>query len=1074
MARIPEAELERLKQEVSLVRLVEARGVELTPHGHDLIGLCPLHEDHEPSLVVSPGRNLWHCLGACQAGGSVIDWVMKAEQVSFRQAVEILRSEAPCPPPATTPASCEEVMPRSSAPPRLCSLIEASAEVQQALGQVIDYYHATLKESPEALAYLERRGLASREMIDHFKLGFSNRTLGNHLPQRHGETGARIRAALQEIGIVRSSGHEHFAGSLVIPVFDEDGRVTEIYGRKIGSNLRKGTPDHLYLPGPHRGVFNLQGVALSEEVILCEALLDALTFWCAGFRNVTSSYGVEGFTPDHLAAFKHKRVRRVLIAYDRDSAGDRAADKLAAELGREGFECFRVLFPRGMDANEYALKLQPVARSLALVLKDALWLGQGTAPRRSVLLKSARAEDPEQPRRATKEESSEAEEDLAVTEETAQGRLRLDAETGLSSLAAEGACPQPDRLEVSGADLVIRCADRRWRVRGLSKNASVDQLRVNLLVAREAQAGVLRTEAGASGYFVDTLDLYSARQRLAYLKQAAEELAIAEEVIKRELGELILALEEHRAQPGMTASAAAPATKPPQLSEEEREAALALLRDPRLTDRILDDFERCGVVGERTGKLVGYLAAISRKLDEPLAVVIQSSSAAGKTSLMEAILAFVPEEERVKYSAMTGQSLFYMGETDLAHKVLAVVEEEGAERASYALKLLQSERELSIASTGKDPQTGKLLTHEYRVEGPVAIFLTTTAAQVDEELLNRCIVLGVDEDRAQTRAIHELQRNRQTLEGLLARRDAEAVRKLHQNAQRLLRPLLVANPFARELTFLDDRTRTRRDHMKYLTLIRAIALLHQVQREVRSVVHEGQVVSYIEVTAEDIALANRLAHQVLGRSLDELAPQTRRLLLCIEDMVREACAEQGLMRCEHRFTRREIRERTGWGSTQLKVHMQRLEELEYAIVHRGGRGQQLVYELLYGGEGKDGSPFLPGLTDPSSLERAHYDGNRSGVEGHRSGLIEEKSGTGRGQVGPKSGPCRGGRDRGSLSDDEVLSTASRDPARNAPREVDSRTVRVVVPPRRTDLPPASTINAASAIAAPAPALEGCR
>jgi len=88
-----------------------------------------------------------------------------------------------------------------------------------------------------------------------------------------------------------------------------------------------------------------------------------------------------------------------------------------------------------------------------------------------------------------------------------------------------------------------------------------------------------------------------------------------------------------------------------------------------------------------TNKLVGYLAAVSRKLDRPLGVVIQSSSAAGKSTLMDAVLAFVPEEDKVKYSAMTGQSLFYMGETNLKHKALAIVEEEGASRASYALKL---------------------------------------------------------------------------------------------------------------------------------------------------------------------------------------------------------------------------------------------------------------------------------------------------------------------------------------------------------------------------------------------------
>ena len=139
---------------------------------------------------------------------------------------------------------------------------------------------------------------------------------------------------------------------------------------------------------------------------------------------------------------------------------------------------------------------------------------------------------------------------------------------------------------------------------------------------------------------------------------------------------------------------------------------------------------------------------------------------------MDAVLAFVPEEERVQFSAMTGQSLYYMGEMDLKHKVLAIAEEEGASRAAYALKLLQSEGVLSIASTGKDPATGKLVTHQYRVEGPVMMFLTTTAIDLDEELLNRCLVLTVNEDREQTQAIHRLQREQQTLEGLVRRAEA--------------------------------------------------------------------------------------------------------------------------------------------------------------------------------------------------------------------------------------------------------------------------------------------------------------
>ena len=91
MARIPDTEIERLKSEISLQRLAESAGIELKRHGADLVGLCPFHDDHEPSLVISPEKNLWHCLGACQQGGSVIDWVMKVNGVSFRHAVELLR-----------------------------------------------------------------------------------------------------------------------------------------------------------------------------------------------------------------------------------------------------------------------------------------------------------------------------------------------------------------------------------------------------------------------------------------------------------------------------------------------------------------------------------------------------------------------------------------------------------------------------------------------------------------------------------------------------------------------------------------------------------------------------------------------------------------------------------------------------------------------------------------------------------------------------------------------------------------------------------------------------------------------
>ena len=902
MARIPDEQIERLKQAVSLVGLVERQGITLKRHGKDYLGLCPFHDDKEPSLVISPEKNLWHCLGACQTGGSVIDWVMKIEGVSFREAVEWLQADNPS-------------LVADAAPARPPQALNASAEDHALLGQVLDYYHETLKSDAEGLAYLEKRGI-SVEAIDYFRLGLANRTLGYRLPEKTRKAGAEIRGRLQSLGILRESGHEHFNGSVVIPVINHS-KVLELYGRKIGERLRKGTPLHLYLPGPHQGVFNVEALATSKEIILCESLIDALTFWSAGYRNVTASYGIEGFTDDHLKAFRESNTERVLIAYDRDAAGEAASEKLAKRLMAEGLDCYRIQFPKGMDANEYACQVKPAHKSLGVVIRSAVWLGKGDTPKR----------EPE-PKPEVKEPS-----------------LPLPA----------AVIPEPPRpeipAEVKDDEVIIGFGDRRYRIRGLDKNLSANQLKVNLLVSKD------------EALHVDSFDLYAAKARYGFIRQASIELGVAEAVIKKDLGKVLLkceSLQEQQLEKRFESEEKV-------LADRDRSAALELLKAPDLMDRLLADFETCGVVGEESNKLVGYLAAVSRKLDKPLAVIIQSSSAAGKSSLMDAVLNLMPEEERVHYSAMTGQSLFYMGETNLKHKILAIAEEEGAEQASYALKLLQSEGELTIASTGKDDSTGTLVTKEYRVEGPVMLFLTTTAIDIDEELMNRCLVLTVNESREQTQAIHALQRQQQTLEGLLRNEDKKQLIQLHRNAQRLLKPLLVANPFAEQLTFIDDKTRTRRDHMKYLTLIRAIALLHQYQREIKTVEHQGEALEYIEVIPPDIAIANKLAHDVLGRSLDELPPQTRVLLKKVQQMVQAQCQRQGMAQSDYRFSRRDIRTYVGWTDFQVKKHMTRLQELEYVLVHRGSRGQSFVYELLYQGEGEEGGTFLLGLCDLEKL-----------------------------------------------------------------------------------------------------------
>lgn len=977
MARIPEAEIERLKSEVSVERLVEASGIELKKSGKDKVGRCPFHEDDTASLVVTPGKNLWHCFG-CGIGGGPIDWVIKRNGVSFRHAVELLREGLP----AVSSLAAEGEPVKRSKLRALAAPVAFDADDARLLADTVAYYHERLKQSPEALAYLERRGIASAEAIDRFRLGFADRSLGLRLPDKQRKDGREIRARLERLGLFRASGHEHFNGSLIVPILNEAGQVVELYGRKLLDNLRAGTPKHLYLPANEargRGVFNVEALIADKEIILCEALIDALTFWCAGYRNVTSAYGVEGFTDEMLDAFKRHGTQRVLVAFDRDEPGERGAEKVAERLMAAGIECWRIQFPKGMDANEYALKLAPAAKSLGLVIRKAAWLGKGSAP---------------------------AQPEAHAVETTVASALAGDVDPSLAAkaeaptpvaapvLSASPVPPAPAAdlpCTVSDAEILFAFGERRYRVRGLARNLGFEVLKVNLLVSQ------------GEAFYVDTLDLYAARQRQSYLAHAAIELQLPEDILKADLGRVLLKLEALQEEAVRAALAPAAPTHA-EMTDAEQAVALALLKSPDLPSRILSDFASCGLVGEETNKLVGYLAAISRKLDRPLGVVIQSSSAAGKSSLMDAVLAFVPEEEKVKYSAMTGQSLFYMGETNLKHKALAIVEEEGASRASYALKLLQSEGELTIASTGKDPASGNLVTQQYRVEGPVALLVTTTARDIDEELMNRCLVLAVDEGREQTRAIHARQRERRTLDGLLAKHERAALISLHQNAQRLLRPLDVLNPYAAFLTFPDQTTRLRRDHEKYLTLIDAIALLHQHQRPVKTARrpgNDGQVIEYIEATLADIELANRIAHDVLGRSLDELPPQTRRLLKLIDGHVATEAERQAIRRADVRFTRRALREAIAWGDTQLRLHLDRLVDLEYVLAHREGAGGKFVYELAYE-VADDARAQVAGLIEIAALKALAA----MPTTAKSRGVDPEVAGRVRGDSGPVAGRSR--------------------------------------------------------------------
>lgn len=959
MPRIPDADLNRWKASADLLALMRADGMEFNRSGKDWVCLCPFHADTHPSLRVTPKTaakpcDLWNC-PACHTGGDPLQWLVKFRKLSFRAAVEFLRSGS---------AGGEVALSGRAGLP--CPL-NPDMSAREMLAAVMAYYHERLTNpttAGDALAHLAGRGLNDAQAIAHFGIGYADRSLGLRLPVMQLKAGAAIRQQLAAIGLYRADTmKEHLAGCLTLPMRDPvGGAAVKTYGRILHpSPKRFDGAKHLYLPGHHQGILNPNGYELAKHpacghLVLCESPLDAVALWANGVKNCCSAWGTGGFTDDHMQALQHHGVREVRIAFDRDESGDKGASRVAEQLKSQGVAAYRVELPMGLDVNAYALKFadkEERAEALKQAIRCASFVhGQGASAAATLGTRACKpAEITTPPTEPAPELNASASGPLAPSS------LPSPAPLALSAWTVEHAA---DFSEV----IATAHGERLYRVRGLHHNTGPERLKVGVKAWRKSNPTLMHA---------DTLDLSQARARASFIAETGRELGESDGVIKGDIAKLFGELEAMR--DGMNAERDRPKAQvalADSMPAEEREAALGLLRSPNLLARIVSDFAACGMVGEETNKLVGYLAATSRLLARPLAIVVQSSSAAGKSSLLDAVLDMMPGEAQVRYSAMTGQSLYYMGGDSLKHKILAIAEEEGAEQASYSLKLLQSEGKLAIATPSKDAQ-GQIKTERYEVEGPCSIFLTTTAADVDEELLNRCLVLTVDEDQAQTKRIHHEQRKAETLDGLKAQVGKARTLRLHQNAQRLLESVKVVNPLADKLTFLDGKTRARRDQPKYLSLIRTLALLHQFQRERKEHTCEktGEIVPYIEATREDIAAANRLMGEVLGRSLDELPPQSRRLLGLLFAEVKAQVNKSGAKVSETIFTRRDARGWSGWTDPQVRKHLEKLVEMEYVTTRKngGGFGGFSQYALLYNGEAEDdpAKRFALGLLDPDTL-----------------------------------------------------------------------------------------------------------
>ncbi|MGD9160627.1 MAG: CHC2 zinc finger domain-containing protein [Desulfobacteraceae bacterium] len=869
---IEKEKIEELKRSIDLVALVQSRGIPLKKNGKGYKGLCPFHEDKTPSLSVNPDTNLWRCFG-CDAGGDVISFIEYMDKVDFKEAVKQLSAISGQP---SAKRKTTTNKPTGS----------LSVKDRRLLGKVVSYYQHAFTEDSRGINYLKNeRGIKDNQSFKDFYTGYANGTLLEILPQDED-----VIKALKRIGILNNKGHEIFYNCVVFPLYDSKSAIVNLYGRNIQD---ENEVTHLYLPGPRTGLVKpaYSAVKRSESIILAESIIDGLTLYDQGFKNVVPVYGVNGLIDDHITLFNHK-VKEAYIVFDADESGSKGAEAVSLRLKKK-------------DITSYTVELSD---------KDVnIFFKRHTPEEFEELLKKANPESLEQSDKVTKREQS----------------FYLETDSGF----------------------MVGYAERQYEIKGIQRGDT--QLKVTIKASKDL--------AGTLPFELTTIDLYSSRSRLWFAKLCSELFGAAEELIREDLGKILNLVEGYRPK--------VQETKRHEPSREEKAMAFRFLKNPDMFSEILADLETLGVTGEETNKLTGYLSAVSRKLDEPLSVLIQSRSAAGKSTMQDAVLSLVPDEDFVKYTRVTDQALFYKDEDSLVHKILAIEEEEGMGGAAYSIRNIQSAKKITVAATGKDPGTGKMRTEEYTVKGPVSVMITTTAAELEGETASRFLFLTIDESSKMTEAIHRMQREAETLEGLINKKKSEKIITKHHTAQRLLRPLAVANPYSKYLSYPNQSLRTRRDHKKYLGLIRAIAFLYQYQREVKTTEVEGEPLKYIEVTLDDIDRANRLANEILGQSLDDLAKPSRTLLSGIYSMVKEISDKRDISLDEVFFTRRMIREYTNWTDWQVRTHIRQLEDLEYVRVRLGAWGKEYAYGLQYQGQGEESGRCYLNLTPVEEIRK---------------------------------------------------------------------------------------------------------
>ncbi len=852
---LDEFEKDQVKRDVDIVSLFSSFGVSLEKRGDSYMGLCPFHDDTNPSLSVDQERGLFHCFG-CGASGDIFDVVMKLRGLDFKEALAYLKN-----------GTALESPPVPQNPPRPLPAPETEPEEETLpndikLNTVCEHYHTQLSKFPEAVEYLESRGLLNWELLNRLNIGYAPGNLREIV-------GDRQYKMLKDSGVFTDKNQEAFTGCITFPLSDESGKVVGLYGRKISSS---GRVKHLYLKGPHRGLFNGKAfTAYPEQIILTESVIDALSLMVMGIPNVVPIYGTNGVTSDHADAIKEVRTKEIVLALDNDEAGRMASAELKEKLLTSGVSVREVFPPEPHKDWNDALHEGFCAEQFS-----SLWQG-------------------------------------AIVTQPSQASQ------------SEGASLQVEEREGS---YYFSLGNIDYRISGV-KEGFISSLKITLRAKKEEQK------------FIDKTDLYSARSRTSLAMALSRELQEESGRIEKDLMIILEWLEADRDRK----LSGIEETVQKHLTAQEEILGMALLTAPDLFDRIEEDLSSLGYVGESVNKILMYLAASSRRMKDPISVIVISQSAAGKSYLIDTVKKLIPADEVISLTSLSDQALNYLPEEALLHKFLVMGEAVHSDIVDHQLREMLSGHELSRLVTSKDEKTGRMMSKLIRKKVIVSAVMSSTSNDINPENASRCFVINTDETENQTRAIHKLQRQKYTLERY-RKKETEVPKIIEQHlaAQRLLQDRIIVNPLAEYLDFPATQMRARRDHERFMDLIASVCFLRQFQKEEKT---DGEQ-TFIEVDLTDYSLAYRIMTAVLPATLSNFPKSAQLLFDYVSQLLKDKAERENLSLNEVAVTQREIREETGLSHDIVKRNMRLLCEYEYVQVKRKNYGGSWRYYLPHG------------------------------------------------------------------------------------------------------------------------------